>query len=41
MLRLGIDPYWKPKRGGLLVSEKRRYGQGYVWMLFNIRSDSV
>ncbi len=41
MLRPRIDQCWKPKRGGLLVSEKRDSSQGDVWMLLTIRSDSV
>ena len=38
MLRLRLDQCWKPKRGGLLVIEKRHSSQGYIWMLFEIRS---
>ena len=38
MWRPRIDQCWKPKRVGLRVSDKRDSSQGYVWMLFNIRS---
>ena len=41
MLRLRTNQCWKPKRGGLLLIEKRHSSQGYIWMLFNIRSASV
>ena len=38
MLRLRTNQCWKPKRGGLLVIEKRHSSQVYIWMLFEIRS---
>ena len=38
MWRLRIDQCWKPRQVGLRVSEQRDSSQGYVWMLFNIRS---
>ena len=41
MLRLRTNECWKPKRGGLLLIEKRHSSQGYIWMLFNTRSASV
>jgi hypothetical protein len=38
MSRPRIGQCWKLRQVGLRVSEKRDPSQGYIWMLFEIRS---